>query len=62
MNPEFRTRFDRFICRLKAVRSGGAGGAVAPPEIFKAKKIKKYTQILDFLIVVSVNQNTMQLK
>ena len=25
----------------KAVRSGGAGGAVAPPEIFKAKKKKK---------------------
>ena len=46
--------------------AGGAGGAVAPPpppppqKFSKQKKTK--TQILDFLIVVSVNQNIMQLK
>ena len=41
---------------------GGAGGSCPPPppEIFKAKK--KYTQILYFQIVLSVNQKIMQLK
>ena len=37
-----------YIKVSKAVRSGGAGGAVAPPEIFKAKKKKKKKKKIRF--------------
>ena len=39
---------------------GGGGGVVAPQKFSKQKQT--YTQILDFLIVVSVDQNIVQLK
>ena len=51
-------------CACKAVSSGGGGGGggggVAPQKCSKQKQT--YTQILDFLIVVSVDQNIVQLK
>ena len=39
---------------------GGGGGVVAPQKFSKQKQT--YTQILDFLIVVSVDQIIVQLK
>ena len=49
------------MCAQGRTQRGGRGGS-CPPRNFQSKKKKKYTQILDFLIVVSVNQNIMQLK
>ena len=41
--------------------AGGQGGQL-PPQKFSKQKKKKKLRFLDFLIVVSVNQNIMQLK
>ena len=46
--------------RQYAAGGGGGGGVVAPQKFSKQKQT--YTQILDFLIVVSVDQNIVQLK
>ena len=41
---------------------GGEFPPPPPPENVQSKNKTNYTQILDFLIVLSVNQNIMQLK
>ena len=51
---------EKITVHARQYAAGGGGGGVAPQKFSKQKQT--YTQILDFLIVVSVDQNIVQLK
>ena len=51
----------KILCMQGSTQRGGGGGGVVAPQKFSKQK-QTYTQILDFLIVVSVDQNIVQLK
>ena len=56
-----RTSYRILTSKQGRTQRGGRGGS-CPPRNFQSKNKQKNTQILDFLIVVSVNQNIMHLK